>query len=46
MVAALAMAGKLQHFPVMVLTMVLVKRRIRKHNKNKALCVSFIIEWE
>lgn len=46
MIAALAMAGKLQHFPVMVLTMVLAKRGTRKHNKNKALCVSFIIEWE
>lgn len=46
MIAVLAMAGKLQHFPAMVLTMVLAKRRTRKHNKNKAFSVLFIIEWE
>lgn len=46
MIAILAMAGKLQHLPAMVLTMVLAKHSTRKHNENKARCVSFIIEWE
>lgn len=46
MIAVLAMAGKLQHFPTMVQTMVSTKQSIGKHRKNKALGALFIIEWE
>ena len=46
MIAALAMTGKLQHFPMMVQTMVSANRYTEKYSKNKALSVLFIIEWE
>ncbi|MEN6628028.1 MAG: hypothetical protein ABFC42_00165 [Sulfuricella sp.] len=46
MIGALATTGKLQHFPVMVQTMVLRNQAIEKHSKNKAFEASFIIEWE
>lgn len=46
MIAALAMTGKLQHFSMMVQTMVSANRHTEKHSKNKAISVLFIIEWE